>query len=236
MSNSDKGNNPHAGHRKRVKDSVVNNGFSHLQDHQLLELLLFYSIPREDTNALAHALLEEFGSLGELFKATPEQLKRVSGVGESTAILISSIGEASYRTSIVKQDKRVIYKTPEDYKNLAVSYLQNESVEKVFLFCFDSKGKLKKCVELSQGDEASSFVDVKKAVKAMMETDSKKAVIAHNHPVGGVIPSAADLDTTRAISVMFRKLGFLLVDHIIVNRFGEANSMYEDTDLSPLFY
>ncbi len=81
--------------------------------------------------------------------------------------------------------------------------MRNECVEKVIVFCFDSNGKLKKCVELSQGDEASAFVDVKKAVKAMMDTDSKRAVIAHNHPTGGVTPSAADMDATRSVSVMF---------------------------------
>ncbi len=228
--------NIHSGHRKRVKEKAVKSGFSYMEDHQLLELLLFYSIPREDTNALAHTLLNEFGSFKELLKATPEQIKKVNGAGENTALLISTIAEISTRAAKQPADKRQVYKSSADYKKLSSAYLYGEKTETVYIFCFDVSGKLKKTELLSQGDEASSFVDVKKAVKAMMDSDAKKAILAHNHPYSEASPSAADIDSTRSVSVMFRKLGFLLADHIIVGESGDSFSMYDDSDLSPLFY
>ncbi len=231
-----KGENLHSGHRKRVKAKALDIGFGHLDDHQLLELLLFYSIPREDTNALAHRLLNEFGSLNDLLKATPEQIKKVSGAGENTALLISAVSEISQRSLTVKKDGRVTYKTTEDYKKLAISGLQYESVEKVFIFCFDTHGRMKKCACISQGDKTSSYIDVAAAVKTMVESDCKKAIIAHNHPTGNKSPSAADIDATRSVSVMFRRLGFVLADHIIVGGSNTALSMYEDSDFSPLFF
>ena len=69
--------NVHEKHRKRVRENVLKNGFKQLGDHQLLELLLFYSIPRGDTNELAHKLLNEFGGLSGVIKASPEALTKV---------------------------------------------------------------------------------------------------------------------------------------------------------------
>ena len=87
--NSDE-KNLHAGHRERVRENVINNGFSQLEDHRLLELLLFYSIPRGDTNEIAHTLLKEFGSLGGVISAPKEELIKICGVGENTAVFLAS--------------------------------------------------------------------------------------------------------------------------------------------------
>ena len=103
--------NIHSGHRKRVKENVIKNGFSQLEEHKLLELMLFYSIPREDTNELAHKLINHFGSFEEVFKADVDQLKRVDGVGDNTAIMIAAMGETFSRISKAKPPKKRVYKT-----------------------------------------------------------------------------------------------------------------------------
>lgn len=228
--------NIHSGHRKRVKENVCINGFSQLEDHKLLELLLFYSIPQADTNELAHMLLAEFGSFDELLKADINRLKKVKGVGENTAVLIATMSEVYLRANKSKVVRKQAYKNAEDYKTLALSQLSGERVEKVILFCFDSAGRLKKTARLSSGDEASAYIDVRKAVQAVIDSDAKKAVLAHNHPVGACEPSANDVDATRSVCVMFRKLGFFLVDHIIVGEDNTAFSMYSDPDYRQMFY
>ena len=83
--------NIHSGHRKRVKANVIKNGFSQLEEHKLLELMLFYSIPREDTNELAHKLINHFGSFEDIFKANVEQLKRVDGVGDNKILNLNNL-------------------------------------------------------------------------------------------------------------------------------------------------
>ena len=236
MSNTVGDKNLHSGHRKRVKESVSENGFSHLRDHQLLELLLFYAIPRADTNDLAHRLLAEFKTFDALLKADVEALKRVEGVGESTALLIAAAGEMFVRAQKVDFSKNRLYKTPEDFKLLAINELQNQSVEKIFIFCLDSAGKLKKTVEISSGDEMSAELNMRKAVQAVVDCNAPKAFVAHNHPSGICEPSISDIDVTRNLCVMFRKLGFLLVDHVIVGANGEAFSMYSSRDFQQMFY
>lgn len=227
----------HSGHRKRVKEKVADSGFSYLEDHQLLELLLFYSIPQADTNALAHDILNEFnGSFDEMLKSDLSRLTKIKGVGENTAMLIASVGELHRRASKVKLSKKPVYKNKEDIKNLAVSVLSAEAVEKVFVICFDSALHLKKIVEVSQGDDSSATINVRKIVQAVIDCDAKKAVLIHNHPVGASEPSAADIDATRSVCVLFRNLGLYLIDHIIVGEDNSAYSMYSDPMFTQLFY
>ncbi len=220
----------------RVKANVCKNGFSQLEDHKLLELLLFYAIPQADTNALAHSLLDEFGSLKGIFKADIKSLCGVSGVGESTAVMLASMGEAFSRVQKTAVDKRALYKTHSDYCKLAQGYLSGETKENVYTFCFDASGRLKKAVNISQGTENAAYIDARKVVQSAMECDAVTVVIAHNHPNGNGEPSASDLDSTRSLSVTLRKLGVMLADHIIVDENNIASSMYSDPAIRSIFY
>lgn len=226
----------HSGHRKRVKANVIKNGFSQLEEHKLLELMLFYSIPREDTNELAHKLINHFGSFEDIFKADINQLKKVSGVGENTAVMIAAMGEAFYRLSKAKPVKKRVYKTTDDLKELAVSLLSGEKSEKVVLICLDAKKALKRYAVISEGDEVSSEIDMKEVVKNIVDSDSSIAVLAHNHPASSAEPSVYDIDSTRMVCVTLRKIGYALADHIIVGENGEAYSMHLDPRFSSLFY
>lgn len=228
--------NIHSGHRKRVKANVIENGFSQLEEHKLLELMLFYCIPREDTNELAHRLINHFGSFEEVFKADIEQLKRVEGVGDNTAVMLAGMGEVFYRMTKAKPSKKRVYKNTEDLKALAISLLQGEKNEKVYLFCFDAQKKLKRSVVVSEGDKVSADVDMKVILKNLVDTDSYIAVLAHNHPTSSAVPSVHDIEATRNLGVTLRKIGYFLADHIIVGGNGEAYSMHLDPDFSRLFY
>ena len=228
--------NIHSGHRKRVKANVIKNGFSQLEEHKLLELMLFYSIPREDTNELAHKLINHFGSFEEVFKADVDQLKRVDGVGDNTAVMIAAMGETFSRISKAKPPKKRVYKTAEDLKELAVSLLQGEKNEKVYLICFDAKKNLKRYTVISEGDEVSSEINMKEVIKNLVDSDSSIAVLAHNHPTSSAEPSAFDIDSTRMVCVTLRKIGYALADHVIVGENGAAYSMHLDPRFSSLFY
>ena len=238
MENKPEKKKVHDDHRKRVRENVLKNGLSQLEDHRLLELLLFYSIPRKDTNELAHHILEdEFDeSWCELLKGDLDRFKRIFGVGENTALLLSVVGEIHRRASKPTGVKKRYYKTADDYISLAKERLEGEAVEKVYILCFDNAGKLKKSVQLSSGSEVSALLDVRKAVQTVMDCDGVKAVLCHNHPTGNCEPSAGDIDTTRSLCVMFRKLGFFLVDHIIIGENGDAFSMYSDPQFKGMFY
>ncbi len=227
--------NLHAGHRNRVKLNISKNGFSQLEEHQLLELLLFYSIPRNDTNPIAHRLLDEFGSLEDVFCADVNLLKKVDGVGENTAVMLAAMGEAHRRANKKVVRKRV-FKTTDSVKELAVAVLANEKTEKAVLFCFGNDYRLRRQAFICEGDEFSASFETRKIVSNIMDSGSSFGVIAHNHPVGNNLPSGSDIDSTRAVSVLLRNMGYILADHIIVSAEGEAYSMYSDPRFSQLFY
>ena len=228
--------NIHSDHRKRVKENVAKHGFSHLEEHQLLELLLFYSIPRVDTNETAHNLLNEFDSLDEVFKASHYRLKRVDGVGDNTALMITTIGEIISRMKAKEPVKKKRYKDIEVLKESCSDVFRGATVEKIALFCFDSSWRLKKYTIISDGTETTATIDIAKVVQIVLDTQSPLTVIAHNHPEGVAEPSASDIDATRNVAVMLRKLGVALADHIIVGGNGDAYSMYSDPAYRGLFY
>ncbi|MGN0526877.1 MAG: RadC family protein [Acutalibacteraceae bacterium] len=228
-------NNLHAGHRKRVKENVCKNGFSQLEEHRLLELILFYSIPREDTNVLAHKLINHFGSFENIFSADIDSLKNVEGVGENTAVLIASVGEVYKRLNSEKLHKKSNYKNTKDLKKLAYSLVANEEKEAAYIICFDGFMRLKKYSLVGGGDETTSSVDIKKVVQAVVGCDCSKAVLVHNHPVGDAKPSLADIETTRSLCVKLRSVGYCLSDHIIIGSNGGIYSMFEDPAFKILF-
>ncbi len=224
----------HAGHRERVRENVLKNGFEQLEDHKLLELLLFYSIPREDTNELAHRLLNEFHSLAGVIKATPKQLERVMGVGSNTAVLLSGMGELCIRVLKEGNIKKAPYLSNAEIIDLIKSHYINESKERFLLLCFDSGMRLKLVEFISEGDSIRVDFDIKKLVSKVLDCDASLVVLAHNHPDGNAFPSGADFDTTANISVMLRKINVRLMDHVII---GENShfSMRSNSKFSGLF-
>ncbi len=236
MSKQQEAANPHDGHRSRLKKRVREQGFTQLEDHEALELLLFSSIPRADTNALAHRLITRFGSLGGVFGASLAELQSVEGVGESTAIMLATAGELFTRTA---RESSVRYGTMREKSHLtaAVSRLfLNEGQEKLYLLCFDESMHLKDTLCIAAGDGSHVQFDQKKILAKMIETNATVGVLAHNHPGGTSDPSVADIDATRAVAVLLRKLGLSLADHIICGDDGGVYSMYADSRFTRFFY
>ncbi len=233
MKNKNSDKDLHAEHRKRVKANVMKNGFSQLEEHELLELLLFYSIPRANTNQTAHLLLNEFGSLSAVVKAPKTSLMKIKGVGKETALYLNSLGELTSRIFKQAKIKKKSYKY-EDVIELAASYFINEPNERVLLLCFDSLMHFKTAEFVVDGNVSEITLELKKLVSAVIEADASVVVIAHNHPNGNPEPSLADFDATGAISVMLRKLDVVLLDHIIVAE-GAVFSMRNDERSAKMF-
>ena len=234
MSNQTTKKNIHAGHRERVRENVLKNGFEQLEDHRLLELLLFYSIPREDTNEIAHRLLDEFGSFSEIIKATPKKLTQVQGVGKNSAIQLAAMGELFKRVVEEGVVKRTPYKTIEELVALVRSQYLNEKNEKMLFICFDSAMRLKKIESFTEGDSVRTSTELKTALSKILENDPSFVIMAHNHPEGPALPSNTDVTSTSTVSTTLRTLGINLVDHIIINRTAYF-SMREDSRYKNLF-
>ena len=198
--------------RDRFIEDTNMRGFS---DHNILEMLLFYAIPRADTNELAHRLLEHFGSFAAVFEADVDRLKDVEGIGESTAVLIKMIPSIMQR---YHEDKNsgIKIKNINDAVNFLRPKFLGQASETLYIVCMNNDSKILKFAPVGSSAINYSLADSRKILKEMIISNASTAIIAHNHPSGICVPSVADVTTTKSISALLAEINARLVDHIII--------------------
>lgn len=206
----------HEGHRQRLKKRFLEEGLDGFTDVQALELLLFYAIPRADTNPAAHALLEHFGSLSQVLEADPGELTKVHGVGESAALLLHLVPQLGRMYMVDRTSAAQVLPTLESCAQYLVPRFFGRKTETVFLLCLDAKCKLLCCKEVGRGGTNSTGISIRKVVETAMGVNASTVVLAHNHPSGLAVPSAEDIQTTRQIAQALRAVEIALADHIVV--------------------
>lgn len=206
----------HTGHRQRLKERFRQEGLDGFTDIQVLELLLFFCIPRRDTNPIAHELLNRFGSLHQVLDAPVYELEKVDGVGEQASTLLNLTREIarSYGVSQVVHDK-ILTSTKKCGEYLKPFFVGKRD-ETVYLLCLDAKCKVLCCSEVGRGSVNSAGVPVRKIVEKALGVNATSVVLAHNHPSGLAIPSNEDVLTTRRVAMALDVVGVFLADHIIV--------------------
>jgi len=205
----------HDGHRKRLKNRFIKEGLDGFEAHNVLELLLFYSCPRIDTNPLAHELIKYFGSLKAVFDAPIEELMRVPGIGENAATLIKMIPAISRRYMEDKGYEEYL-NTTQKAGDFILPHFIGRTGEMAYMVCLDSKCKILSSAILSQGGINATQINVRKVVEAAIRSNATGVIVAHNHPGGVALPSKEDLKTTQKIQKSLESINVILVDHIIV--------------------
>ena len=205
----------HTGHRKRVKAKFLESNTSNMYPHEILEFLLFFSIPRGDTNPIAHRLLDYFGSINLVFDARYEDLLKIEGIGENTATLLKSIPHLTREYLNAGNNNKILNST-----SLAGEYLIPKFVgrteETIILTMLDNKMGVIKCVILTEGSVNSAHLNTRKVVELCIQYQAATIVLAHNHPNGVAQPSTADIITTKKLKDALFLINVELVDHIIV--------------------
>lgn len=209
-------NNPHKDHRSRLKTRFINEGLNNFPDHNILELLLFYSIPRMDTNELAHQLIEKFGSLASVFDADYSELVNTDGVGENTAILLKLIPSLA-RAYLMDKETRYpnfsdLHKLGSYLVNYFIGYT-NEILVAVFL---NNNVEMIDMVVISEGIVNKTSASPRKVIEAALRRNASFIVLAHNHPDGDSRPSEEDLALTKTFSDICKTMEVPLVEHIVV--------------------
>ena len=206
----------HEGHRQRLKQRFLEEGLDKFTDIQVLELLLFYCIPRKDTNPIAHALLSHFGSLSQVLEAPVEELRKVEGVGESAALFLHLTTEVSRYYLVDRSTRATFLNTTEDCARYLMPFFFGRRNETVFLLCLDAKCKVLCCREIAEGSINYAGISVRKVVETALGVSATSVVLAHNHPSGVAVPSGEDIQTTRRIATALSAVEIHLADHIIV--------------------
>lgn len=206
----------HDGHRDRLRKRFLAEGLDNFTDIQVLELLLFYCIPRRDTNELAHALLARFGSLSQVLETKPEELMSVEGIGFNTAVFLKLIPAAGRFYSVDRASRNNILLTTDACGHYLLQYFEGRSQETVFLLCLDAKCKVLCCQQVGEGSVNSAGVPVRRVVETALAANATTVVLAHNHPSGLALPSHEDIATTRRVALALDAVEIELADHIIV--------------------
>lgn len=226
-----KKDNPHSGHRQRLRQTYIENGSAAMHDHQLLELLLTYAIPRRDTNPIAHELLkkENFGSLGNLLSAEVKDIAKVQGIGENAAVLISLCSAISSRAESAAM-RGVKLNTPDAAMRFCLQLDMGQKNESMFAISLDRSGRVLHTDAVSRGIPGETMVYPRTVVECAIRHGAEKIILCHNHPSGSLEPSREDYDATRRIMQALSPIGITLSDHIIVGC-GKARSMAREAEI-----
>lgn len=206
----------HEGHRERMKQRFLNEGLDHFSQHQVLELLLFYTIPRRDTNPLAHKLVKRYGSLVGVLEAGYEDLMTVKGVTRNTAIFLSMIPHLCRRYLNEKQGEKPQLNSSAKAGEYVKSLFHGRVYELFYVICLDSQNRVNHAALVHEGTIDSAPVYPRLIVETALRHKAAAIILAHNHPGGSLKPSAADLDATRKIQNACEAISIRVVDHIIV--------------------
>lgn len=208
--------NIHIGHRQRLKDRFLKEGLENFSDVNVLELVLFYAIPRKDTNPIAHALLDTFGSLQGVFAASAEELAKVKGMSENAATLLTLTPQLLQRYLRESQNLGEILTTTEACGKYLMPHFFLAKEEQVWLLSLDAKCKVLDCRRVQLGSVNTVGVSVRKVVETALRVGASSVVLAHNHTSGIALPSQEDRETTRQVYFALKAVGVIMADHIIV--------------------
>ena len=206
----------HDGHREKMRQRFLKSGLDAFADHEALELLLYYAIPRRDTNPIAHALMERYGSLSAVLAAPVEDLKKVEGVGESAAILLKLAPQLYRKAKMSDAEQETVLSSVERVGAYLLERCAGEKNEVVYQLCLDRKGKLLACKKLGEGGVTSADLDIRRLVENALLTGASAVVLAHNHPSGVALPSRDDYAATDRAKTALAVVDVALIDHIIV--------------------
>ena len=224
----------HDGHRERLRKRFKDEGLDGFSEIQALELALFYTISRKDTNPIAHALLDHFGSIAQVLEAPVEELQKVPGVGESTAVYLRMITELGRFYMVSRTTQTKVLTTLEQCAEYMLPFFYGRRLETVFLLCLDAKCKVLCCKEVAEGSVNAAGISVRKVVETALGANATSVVLAHNHPSGVAVPSGEDVQTTHRIAAALAAVEVHLVDHIVVAdedyvSMAQSGVRFEDT-------
>lgn len=208
-------NNTHTEHRKRMREHCIKSGIEHFPDHNKLEVLLYYSIPRKDTNPIAHRLIEHFGSLSGVFDAPLDELCKVEDIGEYSALLIKLMPQL-FAAYCEDQNKNI---TVIDTVDKAGEYLKPKFIGKtqefLYIVTLDPQKRVISCRKVAEGTPNTLSISLRKIAEICLQCNATFVIIAHNHPRGALLPSKEDCISSGKITLTLKMLNIEVADHMI---------------------
>jgi len=218
-----KKHNPNAGHRDRLRERFAKAGADALADYELLEMVLYRSLPRIDTKPVAKDLMLRFGSFGDVLSADIQRLKEVKGIKEATALdlkIVAAAAKEMVRSGVQTRELLSSWASVLEYCTAAMAYENKEQFRILFL---DKKNGLIADEVQQTGTVDHTPVYPREVLKRAIELSATAIILVHNHPSGDPTPSHADIDVTKKIMEAIKPLGIVVHDHIIIGKSGHAS-------------
>lgn len=230
--------NLHEGHRDRMRQKYIENGSRAFTDHELIEMLLYYAVPRKDTNELSHRLIKRFGSYSAIFNADINDLCE-AGLSKNAAVFLNLVRDSGERYFTSTETKQR-FLTVGDAAEFITKLLYSKKQEVLYIFLLNMKMELLGYEELSSGGISSVGLDSRTLLKTVLSYNAAYAILAHNHPTGTAAPSHADIKLTQTIIDLLKTIDVKLCDHIITSKnsfysFNQAQGMSTESEKSPAF-
>ena len=213
---ADKPDNIHTGHRQRLKQRYLAEGLDSFDEHQVLELLLYYALPQGDTNELGHRLIKHYGSLPAIVDAGFEDLQRVEGVGPHTALLLTLLPDLWRYYHLARGKPRDVFNSRAAMTEYVRHLFIGAGNEAFYLICLDTRNQVTRAVRINEGSVDSVGIEARIVAEAALRYKAKNVILAHNHPGGSLKPTSADLHITGQLTVALLGLDIGVLDHIIV--------------------
>ena len=220
-------NNLHQGHLERMRERIAQQGFESLADHEALEVLLYLTNPRKNTNVMAHALLKRFGSFSRVLDAEEEELCKVEGVGPATARMLHLMPEICKYYTRCRASEENCLRTTEQLAEFLKSKFLGADRERALLMALDSRSRVRGAYWLLEGTSSKVSFEIKDVVAAALKGGTDSVVLCHNHPNGMAMPSREDLQATENIVRALGLVKIQLRDHLILTE-TEYFSMREE--------
>ena len=218
--------NPHVGHRERLRKRYLASGLDSFADHEVLELLLFQFLPYRDTNEIAHALIDKFGSLPNVLDATAEQLMTVKGISNVTAVNLSLLKQVFFRCQRSFVEDKTL-NTLSEVMHYAFSLLTAGDFERSLVIYLDASGTVVNKRMYCSQDEMGVKLTVKNIVAEALSLSANSVALCHGHVKGTTMASRADIEFTNQLQITLSGVGIKLIDHAIFNVNGEVFSFRE---------
>ena len=223
----------HDGHRERMRERFLKYGLDNFSEIEALELLLFYAIPRRDTNPIAHALLERFGSLDEVLHASVEELCELPQITPYTAALLRAVPQLARMSELKRAaGNGAVADTAEAVRYLR-PYFRYEREEVMLMLCLDALRRVRAVETVSRGVVNGVSFDVRRVVELALKRKAVSVILAHNHPDGPALPSHEDDLATSHVFRALQTVGIELLDHLILA--GEDFTSYRESGTLDLY-
>lgn len=215
--------NLNKGHRSRMRERYLACGFSGFQEHEILEMLLFYALPRVNTNPIAHCLLNTFHSLSGVMDADITELKKIPGIQDQAAIFLKMMPDLfrCYQLSKEKEEANRI-KLDMEQKAFMTMHLRNLytgiNKERAALILLDNDMQIIEQCFISEGSASLVSINIRNIVEIALKNNAVSVILAHNHPAGSAAPSREDMYVTKQLYNALRYLDITLEDHYILGK------------------